>query len=94
VFDACTSDQPDDAPQGGGPNGDGNTVDDCVIEAGNEAFCARAERAGSDSAGRRYAMDIEATDQCGNVSPATTMGHIYVPRDQSPAAEICFAPGP
>jgi hypothetical protein len=91
LFDACSSDQPDDAPMGGGPNGDGSTVHDCIVGAGDDDVCARSERAGSDPDGRRYALDIEATDACGNVSPATTMGNLYVPHDQSPA-EVCVAP--
>ncbi|HKQ60602.1 MAG TPA: peptidoglycan DD-metalloendopeptidase family protein [Candidatus Polarisedimenticolaceae bacterium] len=90
-FDACTSDQPDDSPGADGPRGDGHTVNDCVLGAGNLDFCARAERAGSDPDGRRYALDIEATDACGNVSTATTMGNIYVPHDQNPG-QVCVAP--
>jgi len=90
LFDACTSDQPEDAPDDGDPNGDGHTVSDCVIDGGG-GFCARAERAGSDPAGRRYDLEIKAADACGNLSPATEMGNIYVPRDQAPE-EICIAP--
>jgi len=94
LFDACTSDQPEDAPDDGDPNGDGNTVDDCVIGAGSDDVCARAERAGQDPEGRRYTLDAVATDQCGNVSPATPFGNIYVPRDQNPALVCIDPPGP
>jgi hypothetical protein len=86
VFDACTSDQPDDAPQDGGPNGDGHTFHDCKIGEGEDDVCARAERAGADPEGRRYLLDIESTDVCGNVSTATSIGNLYVPHDQSPKA--------
>ena len=65
-----------------------------MIGAGSDDVCARAERAGQDPAGRRYTLDAVATDQCGNVSPATTIGNIYVPRDQNPALMCVAAPGP
>jgi len=77
AFDSCSSDQPDNGP------GDGNTVDDCVLDEDVQGFCARVERAGMIKAGRRYDLDIEATDVCGNVSVATEIGNIHVPRDMS-----------
>jgi Peptidase family M23 len=92
LFDACTSDQPDDAPEDGGPNGDGHTRNDCVVGAGNDDVCARAERAGADPEGRRYNLDIEATDVCGNVSSATEIGNLYVPHHQSPKQTCVAAP--
>lgn len=91
LFDSCTSDQPDDAPDGGGPNGDGRTVNDCVVGDGSDDVCARSERAGSDPEGRHYALGIEATDLCGNVSTPTVMGNLYVPHDNSPQ-QSCTAP--
>jgi hypothetical protein len=84
-FAACTSDQPDNE------KGDGNTVDDCVLDPDAQGFCARSERQGSVPAGRHYALDITSTDSCGNTSAPTTTGNIYVPRDQSPQ-ESCIAP--
>ena len=57
-FDACTSDQPDNGP------GDGDTVNDCVLDGDAQGFCARAERMGSVAPGRRYDLDITATDFC------------------------------
>ena len=84
-FDACTSDQPANGP------GDGNTVDDCVLDADAQGFCARSSRAGGGQAGRRYGLDIGATDACGNVSVPTGIGNIHVPRDLNPAM-TCIAP--
>ena len=76
-FDACTSDQPDNGI------GDGDTVNDCVLDADAQGFCARSERMGHVAAGRRYDLDITATDVCENVSDATEIGNILVPRDQA-----------
>lgn len=78
-FSTCTSDQPDNGP------GDGDTVDDCVLDQDLQGFCARAERQGHVRAGRRYSLGAEATDICGNVSDATEIGNIHVPRDESDA---------
>lgn len=93
-FDSCTSDQPDDAPDGGGPNGDGHTRNDCFVGAGDDDVCARAERAGSDPEGRRYALGIDATDVCGNVSAPTVMGNLYVPHDRNPQMSCTAPSGP
>ena len=80
-FESCSSDQPDNG------KGDGNTVDDCVLDPDLQGFCARSERQGEVMDGRRYSLDIEATDVCGNVSVATEFGNIHVPHDQNPAME-------
>ena len=80
-FESCASDQPDNAKE------DGNTTNDCVLDPDMQGFCARAERQGSIIEGRRYSLDAEATDFCGNVSAATEIGNIHVPRDQNPAME-------
>ncbi len=77
-FDACASNQPDDAIGGG----DGNTVRDCVLDADAQGLCARAERAGNDRAGRRYEMSIRAADACDNVSPSTPIGNLFVPHSK------------
>ena len=88
-FAACSSDQPDNAL------GDGNTIDDCVLDADGQGFCARSERAGRIAGriadGRRYDLDIRATDSCGNVSTSTEIGNVYVPRARSQAL-MCLAP--
>jgi hypothetical protein len=84
-FEACTSNQPDNG------RWDGNTIDDCVLDGDARGFCARSERAGRISAGRRYDLDIEAMDACGNVSATTEIGNVHVPRDQS-SALMCVAP--
>jgi hypothetical protein len=80
-FESCSSDQPDNG------KGDGNTADDCVLDPDLQGFCARSERQGEVMDGRRYSLDIEATDVCGNVSVATEFGNIHVPHDQNPAME-------
>jgi hypothetical protein len=76
-FESCTSNQPDNGP------GDGDTIEDCLLDADLQGFCARAERQGHKMAGRRYSLDSEATDACGNVSDATEIANIHVPRDES-----------
>ena len=85
-FVGCASDQPDDAPDRAYPgwNGDGSTVDDCVVAADGRGFCVRAERAGTGPTareGRHYGVAIVAEDECGNVSPETVVGMIHVPHD-------------
>jgi hypothetical protein len=40
--------------------------------------------------GRRYDLDINATDVCANVLDATEIGNILVPRDQNPGM-MCIA---
>jgi hypothetical protein len=85
-FAACTSDQPDNG------KGDGNTVDDCVLAADGQGFCARAERAGDAKAGRRYGLDVVATDACGNASAPGDLGNIHVPHHASPALACVAAP--
>ena len=91
LFAACTSNQPDDAPDSGGVNGDGHTVNDCVLGQDADDVCARAERAGNDEEGRRYTLDIQAEDVCGNVSGPTTIGRLAVPQRKSPS-QVCVAP--
>lgn len=85
AFASCASDQPDNG------RGDGNTSEDCVIDADALGFCARSERTGLDPGGRRYAPSVAATDLCGNVSAPSEIGSIYVPHDQSPSL-TCLAP--
>jgi len=76
-FESCSSDQPDNGL------GDGETIDDCVLDVDLQGFCARSERQGHVRGGRRYNLGAEATDACGNVSLATEIGNIYVPRDEA-----------
>ncbi len=85
LFAGCASDQPEDA------DGDGHTLDDCVVSADGSGFCVRAERAGSIEAGRRYAVSIVAVDECGNASAPTVIGNVHVPRDAADPA-LCLQP--
>ena len=84
----CSSDQPDDAPESGsGWNGDGHTVDDCVVDPDGQGFCVRSERCGAGPTaqdGRHYGVSIVAVDACGNASAAVVIGSVHVPHDQSP----------
>jgi len=91
-FAGCASDQCDEAPcpEHPGENGDGNTVNDCVIDG--DRLCVRSERAGTEPEGRTYGIDILITDACGNESLAR-IASIYVPHDQSPH-EDCRRPDP
>jgi len=75
-FVGCGSDQADDA------NGDGSTSGDCVVDPGGAWFCVRSERAGPESANRRYTVQIEASDDCGNTSPSTVIAQVSVPHDR------------
>ena len=83
----CVSDQPDDAPESGSDwNGDGHTVNDCIVGADGVLY-VRSERAGTGPTaqdGRHYGIGIVAVDECGNVSPTAVAGTIHVPHDQSP----------
>ncbi len=90
LFAACTSDQPDDAPDTGDVNGDGHTVHDCVLGQDADDVCARAERAGTDEEGRRYTLEIQATDVCGNVSGPTAIGRLAVPHRKG-AGQVCMS---
>jgi hypothetical protein len=87
----CHSDQPDDAPENGW-NGDGHTVDDCVMESDGRSFCVRSEREGTGpaaQAGRHYTVSVVASDACGNLSNELAVATIYVPHDQSPRERGC-----
>jgi hypothetical protein len=82
----CSSDQPEDV-QGGsaddGANGDGHFAEDCVLAVDGTQFAVRAERLGScgaDSA-RSYAIELTATDECGNAARA--LGTVRVEHDRS-----------
>jgi len=75
-FVGCTSDQPDNAM------GDGNTANDCIVNTDKQSICVRAERDGSVVAGRRYAVSIQAKDECGNTSPPVIIGNIHVPHSK------------
>ncbi len=99
IFTDCASSQPDDAPGGG----DGNTTDDCHVCQGagdtlpeclgydaGEAFCVRAERAGNDPDGRRYAVEVRPTDDCLNVGVAEVVGFVHVPH-LPPPPPVCDA---
>jgi hypothetical protein len=88
----CSSDQPDDAPDGD-VNGDGHTADDCVLGTDGSSFCVRSERAGSGpsaQAGRTYTVTVAATDACGNVSNDLALARIHVAHDRSPREAGCI----
>jgi hypothetical protein len=82
----CASNQCDEAPcpEHPGQNSDGNTTNDCVYDATTDTLCARAERAGTDPAGRTYTVTYTATDNCGAETEAIGMT-IHVPHDRSSA---------
>ena len=61
--------------------GDGNTGPDCLVSPDSSQFCVRAERQGTDLAGRTYTVTVEAVDACGNTSQAAVAA-IHVPHDQ------------
>lgn len=78
-FVGCASDQPDNGLA------DGNTTGDCVVAPDGRSFCVRAERAGGIDAGRRYSVEIQAKDECGNTGDPAVIGFVHVPlRPPSP----------
>lgn len=80
-FVGCASDQADDLA------GTGDTAPDCTVAADGTSVCVRAERAGGIPEGRTYALTIEATDACGNVSEAVAVGAVHVPHSASDACD-------
>ena len=92
----CSSDQPDDARESDPDspwNGDGRTIEDCIVSADGRTVFARAERAGSGpraQEGRTYSLLVVAVDACGNESEAVPAGRIHVPHDQSPRERGCL----
>lgn len=60
--------------------GSGNTAPDWQI-TGDETANLRAERSGTNKAGRVYTITIQATDEAGNVSAPTTVA-VTVPHDK------------
>ena len=95
VATGCSSDQPEDAPERAprsrnDVNGDGHTVEDCVISLDGSRFAVRAERLGScgaDSA-RTYGIALTATDECGNA--ASSQGVVIVEHDRSTRSNVRF----
>lgn len=81
-FVDCASDQPDDG------RADGNTGHDCTVATDRKSFCVRSERAAQIDAGRRYSVEIQARDVCGNVSQPEVIGFVHVPHDP-PADRTC-----
>jgi DNA-binding beta-propeller fold protein YncE len=79
---SCRSDQPEDqqGPDDRGMNGDGNTLDDCVVADDGSGFCVRAERLGQCADGRTYGVGVAVSDECGNVT--TVELQLHVPHDQ------------
>jgi len=87
---SCASNQPDDqkGPLDRGTNGDGDTVNDCVISDDRQAFCLRSERLGNCPSGRTYQVTLQIGDECGFNGEQTTVPFL-VPHDRSghPACE-------
>lgn len=83
-FTGCESDQPDNG------TGDGNTTGDCTVgpapDHRSRTICVRAER-GPSPEGRRYAIEIQAEDECGNVGEPAVIGFVHVPKDDPPAGQ-------
>lgn len=82
----CVSSQPDPTAgenQTEGCSGDGNTGPDCMLAAGG--LDIRSERCGDvthPDEGRDYQVRATASDGCGNISPARTIGIVGVPHDE------------
>ncbi len=74
VITEATSDEPEDAPDGG----DGATQDDLVIAQDCRSLMARAERAGGGN-GRVYTVHVAVADASGNVGTASYA--VVVPHD-------------
>jgi hypothetical protein len=81
VIEKVTSDEADDAPNGG----DGNTVNDIVIAGDNRSVQLRAERDGNRN-GRVYTITFKVADASGNVTRATVK--VKVPLSESGAAAV------
>src|SRR6185369_14544440 len=82
----CHSSQPEEVHQGGaddGGNGDGRTIEDCVVSVDGTQFAVRAERLGACGADseRVYSVAFTATDACGNETPG--VGDVVVEHDRS-----------
>lgn len=95
VATGCSSSQPEDAPERAprgrnDVNGDGHTVEDCVVSVDGKRFAVRAERLGSCGADseRTYAIALTATDECGNGSSAR--GLVVVEHDRSRHSDMRF----
>ena len=78
VFARGTSDEADNG------NGDGNTTEDILFDAGCATALVRAERAGPGD-GRVYELTLEARDAAGNASEAVVFT-VAVPHDHAHAA--------
>jgi hypothetical protein len=89
----CVSSQCDDAPctDHPGEDGDGNTVNDCVYDAGLDRLAVRSERAGTDPAGRTYSLIMTSADGCGNTSAPVVVFTAHVPHDATPGQQ-CVKP--
>jgi YVTN family beta-propeller protein len=78
----CRSNQPEDqqGPEDRGINGDGDTIDDCIVADDGSGFCLRAERLGQCEDGRTYGVGLAVADACGNET--TVELGFHVPHDQ------------
>ncbi|HEX5754605.1 MAG TPA: hypothetical protein VFZ09_50945 [Archangium sp.] len=77
IFESVTSSQPADG------TGDGSTAVDAAVLPGGESLCLRAERAGSERAGRTYRASLEVSDASGNSAHGEVL--VEVPHDQRPS---------
>ena len=82
----CASSQPEEVHQGrtdDGGNGDGRTLEDCVVSVDGAQFATRAERLGGCGRDSRrvYGVLFTATDDCGNAAEAG--GLVVVEHDRS-----------
>lgn len=101
IFTGCASDQPDDGDGDGNTvddchvcQGPSDTVGTCANYPAGYAFCVRAEHSNSDlvdpdKLGRRYSVEIQATDGCMNLGDPAIIGHIHVPRGHQ---DGCISP--
>lgn len=85
-----TSSQCDDSPCPGVPfeNGDGSTTRDAYVSEDGQTIFVRAERAGTNPAGRLYTVQVVAIDACGNTSAPGSGGTILVPHDQDEKSPV------
>lgn len=80
--------------------GTGNTDPDCMITNQGESLCVRAERNPQSANGRRYEVQVAATDECGNLSTTVNIGFIHIPKNQTdgclepPDLRVACSPNP
>jgi hypothetical protein len=83
VITSVTSDEPENT------TGDGNSLNDIVIDGNCKSVQLRAERRG-DGNGRVYTISLAVSDEAGNVGTATAT--VFVPHSQDGSAAIDDGP--